>query len=96
MIIIPSKSEKLQSMLVDALRIFAWKSHKSTNRLTGKEAFAAYDEFQAEWRKHDIHLMSLAEVQAYIAELGYEESELLDNRSKYYELKSQLNRNSAA
>ncbi|MCT7971164.1 hypothetical protein [Laspinema olomoucense] len=96
MIIIPSKSEKTQSTLIDSLRILAWKQHKSNLKVTGPAAYSAYDEFDAEWRKHEIHLMSLAEVQAYIAELGYEEAELLDNRSRYYELKAQLNRNSAA
>jgi hypothetical protein len=96
MIIIPTKSEKTQSMLVDSLRIMAWKQHKSSQKLTGEKAYSAYDQFDAEWRSHPIHSMDLAGVQKFIADLGYNESELLDDRSKYYQLKSQLNRNSAA
>jgi hypothetical protein len=95
MIIIPSKSEKLQSTLVDSLRIMAWKQHKSGLKLQGSAAYQAYDEFETEWKQHSIHLMDLAGVQAFIAELGYSEAELLQERSRYYELKAQLNRLSA-
>jgi hypothetical protein len=48
MIIIPSKAEKTQSMLIDSLRIMAWKQHKSNQKLTGDNAYQINNWFKAD------------------------------------------------
>lgn len=92
MIIIPSKAEKQSSTLVDGLRILAWETYKSANKLTGSDAFQGYKEFETKWKEHEVHGFDLKGVQKYIKNLGYTDEEVLQHRSQYYERKYNLNK----
>lgn len=87
---IPSKSDKQASQLRDGLRVLAWNQYKLDNQVKGLEA---YEEFDSEWKAHEIQNMSLKEIQKLIKDLGYSDNEILLIRSEYYRNREQLNGN---
>ncbi|MCT7965046.1 hypothetical protein NG799_01705 [Laspinema sp. D1] len=91
MIVIPSKSDKTRSTLVDAIRLIAWTQHKSANKLQGQQAYEGYPAFESEWKAHEIHLMDLKALKKFIKDLGYTEEELLEQRSQHYQRKYEHN-----
>jgi hypothetical protein len=100
MIAIPSKSGRAASQLRDALRILSWTNYKSDQKEfvgKGKEYptnFELYQTFDAEWEKHTVHEMELAELSKFIQEeLEYTLPELNIIRSEYYEGRKQFRGN---
>lgn len=83
MLIIPKKEDKLKSQLIDHVRILAWQNYKSNNStdLTGLEL---YEVFNAEWKAHEIHKMTVSKIEKFIADLGYTIDELVENSKDYY------------
>ena len=102
MIAIPSKSGRAASQLRDALRILSWTNYKSDQKEfvgKGKEYptnFELYQTFDAEWEKHTVHEMELAELSKFIQEeLEYTLEELNKIRSEYYEGRKQFRGNNS-
>ena len=92
MINIPSKSDKQASQLRDALRILAWQTYKSENKVSGLEG---YEAFSAEWTAHEIQKLDLKGLQKFIRELGYTDTEMLQVRAEYYRKREQTNDNAS-
>ena len=89
---IPSFSDKRASQLRDAIRIIAWDSYKSDNKVKGKdEAFKAYDLFSKEWNAHEIHDLDFDGVVEFAKDLGYEIKDLLAVRTEHYLRRNEMN-----
>ena len=77
-----SKSTKLMGTIIDAFRILSWQEFKSQYKVKGLEG---YQEFFEAWSVHEIHQMSLNELQELYSDLGYSLSDLVKIRNDYYE-----------
>jgi len=89
---IPSFTEKRASQLRDAIRIIAWDTYKSENRIKGKDkAFKAYELFDAEWKAHEIHDLDYKGVVEFAVDLGYEIKDLLAVRTEHYVRRNEMN-----
>ncbi|MEH2212919.1 hypothetical protein [Nostoc sp.] len=84
-----SKSVKRLSQLKDAIRILAWEQYKIENKEV--KGLEGYQLFAEEWQAHEIHDMSQAEFDKFIAGLGYTEADLVAERSRYYNKRNQIN-----
>ena len=89
---IPSFTEKRASQLRDAIRIIAWDTYKSENKVKGKdEAYKAYEKFSFEWKAHEIHDLDYDGVVDFAKVLGYEIKDLLAVRSDHYVRRNEMN-----
>jgi hypothetical protein len=82
---IPSKSDKLRSQLVDALRIISYKDFKLANKDSELQGLEFYELFAEEWNEHPIHDLNMKELKELIDGLEYSEEELINLRTEYYE-----------
>ncbi|MEB3191171.1 MAG: hypothetical protein VKL42_12590 [Snowella sp.] len=86
-----TKSQRAASQLGDGLRILKWLKFRQDNKAlipAGKEGgFAAYQAFEAEWKKEPVLQMDLDGVKAELDKLGYTTVEINEIRSNYYEKK---------
>jgi len=90
-----SKSMKVKSILVDALRILAWQEYKATNKDALKDLeYGGYSLFAEEWEQEEILKFDYRELQEFVTGLEYNVSELLAFRTDYYAKKNQSMRNS--
>ncbi|NQE38143.1 hypothetical protein [Microcoleus asticus] len=90
-----SKTAKKRSLLVDALRILAWEEYRAVNKESLKDlSYGGYEVFEAEWKVHEIHQYTYAEIVAFAESLEFAENDLLNLRSNYYAKKSNMPRSS--
>lgn len=89
---IPNRNDKLANQIRDAIRILAWQEFKTdnTSELKGLEL---YEVFKEEWESHEIHKMNLNQLQKFIADFGYTQSDLVSIRREYYQNKQSFNNN---
>lgn len=90
---IPNRNTKILSQLIDGLRIIAWQEYKNENRDSEVKGLDLYELFKEEWVNHEIHKMSLAELNKFMAELRYTQADLAGVRSEYYRNRNQNNNN---
>jgi hypothetical protein len=76
-----NKDDKQRSLIIDAFRVIGWQEFKSEYKLSGLEG---YQEFHEVWCIHEIHQMSLNELQVMYSGLGYSLSDLVKIRNDYY------------
>jgi hypothetical protein len=76
-----NKINKERSLIIDAFRIIGWQEFKSEYKVKGLEG---YQEFFEAWSVHEIHQMSLNELQVMYSGLGYNLSDLVKIRNDYY------------
>lgn len=76
-----NKINKEKSLIIDAFRIIGWQEFKSEYKVKGLEG---YQEFFEAWSVHEIHQMSLNELQVMYSGLGYNLSDLVKIRNDYY------------
>ena len=81
---IPNRNTKILSQLIDGFRIIAWQEYKNENRDSEVKGLDLYEVFKQEWNNHEIHKMSLADLNKFMAELGYTQADLAAVRSDYY------------
>ncbi len=83
-----SKADKKLSQLKDGIRVLAWEQYKIDNRVKGEEG---YKFFEQEWLTHEIHKMDQAKFDKFITGLGYTESDLVAERTRYYQKRNRAN-----
>jgi hypothetical protein len=89
---IPYYTERRASQLRDAIRIIAWDTYKSENKVKGKdEGFKAYEKFSVEWKEHEIHALDFEGVVEFAQDLGYEIKDLLAVRTEHYVRRNEMN-----
>lgn len=76
-----NKINKEKSLIIDAFRVIGWQEFKSKYKVKGLEG---YQEFFEAWSVHEIHQMSLNELQVMYSGLGYNLSDLVKIRNDYY------------
>jgi len=81
---IPNRNTKILSQLINGFRIIAWQEYKIANRDSEVKGLDLYEVFKQEWNNHEIHKMSLADLNKFMAELGYTQADLAAVRSDYY------------
>ncbi|MEG4587233.1 hypothetical protein QUA54_18735 [Microcoleus sp. MOSTC5] len=92
-----SKTAKKRSLLLDALRILAWEEYRAVNKESLKDlSYGGYEVFEAEWKVHEIHQYTYAEIVAFAESLEFAENELLSLRSNYYAKKGNMLRSSSS
>jgi hypothetical protein len=91
-IVIQTKTQKQQTMLIDAIRVLSWKHYKAVNKqelADSRLPFGGYELFGAEWKQHEIHTYTYDQVVEFVTQkLGYRVGELLNLRSEYYAMKA--------
>lgn len=88
---IPNRNDKVRSRLIDAFRILAWQEYKMENKESALKGLELYQkEFQPEWDKHEIHKMSLTELNKFCKEYGYSEQDLISVRGEFYRNRNQF------
>jgi len=90
-----TKSMKVKSILVDALRIIAWQEYKVTNKEALRDIeYGGYAVFAEEWEQEEILKFDYQELVNFVTGLEYNVAELLAFRADYYAKKNQSMKNS--